>query len=261
MEGFSLSKAYLDVVDREGRCAISYQARLAWGPLALRWDGLSLFEPGREPMHRSAWKTGDYAASPARIGGRHKVSVLCDPVGANISCEPWCEPFAVRLLDTGAGTLEWSCDAAGADVLVQADEGVTVGGAGYAEHLELRMPPWKLPIDELRWGRWHCADTRRSVVWIDWRGERPLTLVLEDGATQDRASIEDGAIHWAGRSLCLTASRTLSSRTLAEILGGAAPLATRLPPRWRSLEDRKTLSRGTLGNESGWAIHEMVRFP
>ena len=51
------------------------------------------------------------------------------------------------------------------------------------------------------------------------------------------------------------------SRTLAEVLRGAGRVVNRLPATWRALEDRKTLSRGILGDESGWAIHETVRFP
>lgn len=257
MEGFSLHKAYLDVVDAAGRCAIVYRATLAWGPLALRWDGLSLFEPGEPPVHRSSWRAirasrGDSSAHAGQKPGGN----ICDA-----TYDAWCAPFAARLLETPDGMLEWRCDAAGADVAVETKEGTTVRGAGYAEHLELRIPPWQLPIDELRWGRWHCPETQHSVVWIDWRGERPLTIVLENGVARDTASVGDTSIEWGDRTLCLGSAETLYSRTLAEILRGAGPLVTRLPASWRALDDRKTLSRSVLGAESGWAIHETVTFP
>ena len=59
-----------------------------------------------------------------------------------------------RLLETPFGSVEWSCDAPGAGVEIVCEDGVTIRGAGYSEHMVLAMLPWKLPIDELRWGRW-----------------------------------------------------------------------------------------------------------
>jgi hypothetical protein len=47
---------------------------------------------------------------------------------------------------------------------------------GYGERLTLTMEPWHIPADEVRWGR--IAHPTLSVVWIDWRGARPLTAVL-----------------------------------------------------------------------------------
>jgi hypothetical protein len=244
MDPFTLRKSYLDVVDGAGRCGIAYSAELAWGPFSLRWEGLSLHEPGRPPVHRSSW------------GGR-------GTIGLQVTCEPWCQPFATRLLATPSGTLDWSCDAPGAHVAIQSDDGVRIEGSGYAEHLVLAMLPWKLPIDELRWGRWIADGSRRSIVWIDWRGACPLTLVVENGSAHEAkdAAVDDATVRCGGTTLRLTGTTKLHSRTLDEILGRRASLLDRLPASWRTLEDRKCLSRAVVGDESGWAIHETVRLP
>jgi hypothetical protein len=243
MDPFTLRKSYLDVVDGAGRCGIAYSAELAWGPFSLRWEGLSLHEPGRPPVHRSSW------------GER-------DALGLRVTCEPWCQAFGTRLLDTPSGTLDWSCDAPGAHVAIESG-GVQIEGSGYAEHLVLAMPPWKLPIDELRWGRWISDGSRRSIVWIDWRGERPLTLVIENGAAHEAkdAAVDDATVRCGETALRLTDTTTLHARTLGEILGRKAALLDHLPASWRTLEDRKSLSRAVADGESGWAIHEVVRLP
>lgn len=258
MRPFTLGKWYLDVVDPAGRCAIAYRTELRWGPVALSWDAVSLHEPGRPAVHRSTWHTPDRAEAP-----RDEVAITSwrsDKLGCGVACQAWCPPFASRLLQSEAGTLDWSCDAPGAAVTFEFDDRAPVRGEGYAEHLLLAMPPWTLPLRELRWGRWLSAAPRHSIVWVEWRGERPLTLVIEDGSRQE-GGVSDESIRCGDRTLDLTGTETMYSRTLAEVLRGAGRVVNRLPATWRALEDRKTLSRGILGDESGWAIHETVRFP
>ena len=53
-------------------------------------------------------------------------------------------------------------------------------GLGYAERLVLTIPPWKLPIETLRWGRFLSPSD--WIVWIDWQGEHPQTIVYRNGA-------------------------------------------------------------------------------
>ncbi len=262
MEKFTLRKSYLDVVDATGRCAILYSAEIGWGSIAAGWDAVSLYEPGQPARHRSAWRTAaaSRGVAPAARGRAGGIEWRSEALGCRAACVPSSPAFAARLLDTVAGTLDWSCDAPGAAARFETDQGTAIEGAGYAERVVLAMPPWKLPIDELRWGRWVEPATKRSIVWIDWTGETRLALVLENGVRQADAAVGERSVHCAAGTLELSAARAIYSRTLAEALGGV-PLVNRLPARWRALEDRKTLSRGTLGSQSGWAIHETVRFP
>ncbi len=64
-----------------------------------------------------------------------------------------------------------------------------------------------------------------------------------------------------GDRLVLSDTDLLHARTLEDALQGLGPLLDRLPASWRAVEDRKSLSRGSLGTATGWAIHETVRFP
>jgi hypothetical protein len=271
---FELTKWYFDVVDPAGRSAIAYWTEMRCGPAAVRWESLSLHQPGTAPSHRSAIgiSTGpvrlrrpDCPDEPGVIRWNSR-ALSCD-----IECKPWTRRFVSRLFESNGESLDWSCEAPAATVTMNP---AGLAGDGYAECLTLSVPPWKLPISELRWGRWSCAATRRSIVWIDWRGRQPLTLVLVDGAPEPGARVHDDRILFESSELSLAGSRTLHARTLGEMVGGLGPIASRFPASWRGLEDRKWLSTGTLRRpiraglqacaspaDTGWAIHETVRFP
>ena len=64
-------------------------------------------------------------------------------------------------------------EAPAAEVSVSLRGFAPLRGTGYAERILITIPPWRLPIRELRWGRWIGEAASRSVVWIDWRGESP----------------------------------------------------------------------------------------
>ncbi|RPJ73483.1 MAG: hypothetical protein EHM24_07870 [Acidobacteria bacterium] len=162
--------------------------------------------------------------------------------------------------------MSWRCEAPAARMLVHLGREVAIEGAGYAERLELRLPPWRLPIDELRWGRWISDEGCRSVVWIDWRGAEPQTLVYTDAVRAREAAAGDNEVAAGGRRLTFADRRVLHQRTLGDLLGSLAPLLPALPRRWLALEDRKWLSRAVLDGPSerpaeGWAIHERIVFP
>jgi hypothetical protein len=145
-------------------------------------------------------------------------------------------------------------------------DGAALSGLGYAERLTLSLPPWRLPIDELRWGRWIAADGGRSLVWIDWRGAQPLTAVFVDGVRQEAATVDDDRVAGADVILVLTDQRTLHRRALRDVIGAVGPLTRVFPASWLDVEDCKWMSLGTLHVagarlETGWAIHEHVRFP
>jgi hypothetical protein len=139
-------------------------------------------------------------------------------------------------------------------------------GLGYAERLTLSLAPWRLPIDELRWGRWIAGDGLRSVVWIDWRGPRPLTAVYLDGAREPSAAVGDDVVTMGRSALFLTGRRVLHHRALRDIVGRSDALTRVLPEAWLEMQDCKWMSTGTLEatggrTATGWAIHEHVRFP
>ena len=95
-------------------------------------------------------------------------------------------PFGLRLFERDEGAVDWQCEACPLRLEITLPEGRSLSGLGYAERLTLGLAPWALPIDELRWGRWIADTGDSSMVWIDWRGSHPLTVVFVDGSRRRR---------------------------------------------------------------------------
>ena len=141
-----------------------------------------------------------------------------------------------------------------------------VDGFGYAERLRLTIPPWRLPIRTLRWGRYVSA--QRSLVWIDWTGESACRAVFLNGRPATAVRVDDDGVELAGGTRA-TFDRGLIVRsgTLGRTVLGAIPgLRSAAPARIFQVEECKWRSRTLVSaaggeSEEGWSIHEVVRWP
>lgn len=257
---FSFTKWYLDCVDADGRSVILYWAALAWHGLALTWHSVLLHEPDRQPLQRTSLVR---VAAPRRRSGA--IAWRAPALGCEVNAAPRQESFAVRLLDGERGAVDWHCEAPAAETSVEVTGHAPIRGPGYAERLVLTLAPWRLPIDELRWGRWVAADASRSVVWIDWRGARPATWIFVDGVRQPPGEVTEAGVATGGTSVQLDARKPLPARSLRELIGSIPPLRSTMPASLLALRETKWRSAGTLLEAereplSGWAIHELVSF-
>jgi hypothetical protein len=137
-------------------------------------------------------------------------------------------------------------------------------GAGYVERIFMTVPPWRLPIRELRWGRWLDSEASRSVVWIEWRGAAPRTWVFADGCRLDAAVTDEGVVA-DGARVVLDTTRTLHERAFAEIARTIPPLEAIVPAPLLELRETKWCSSGRLvkagtPGPSGHAVHEVAVF-
>jgi hypothetical protein len=152
-----------------------------------------------------------------------------------------------------------------AQVRIGADEHFR--GWGYVEHLRLSLPPWRLPICRLQWGRFINATD--ALVWIDWRGPYNRQAVYHNGAAVVAQVIGDREIRLADSETVLTLD---TSAVLREGALGATALAVlpnldRLfPAAMLNVRERKWLSRAVLRRPGqpdsvGMAIHEVIEWP
>jgi hypothetical protein len=204
MDRFVLTKWYLDSVDAGGRAAILYSTALTWGRARVGWHGVSICETDQRVAHRTSVAP---TPLPEREGDR--LSWRADAVGCEVDCRPTVSPFAQRLLERGDEFLEWRCEAPAARVNVTLTDAPPLFGVGYAECLSLTVLPWRLPIEDMRWGRWVSDDATRSLVWIDWKGAHSRTDVFLDGRPEPpplsatvayRPATSDSRWRHAGRS-------------------------------------------------------------
>ena len=253
---FSLRKWYLDCVSKSGDVCIAYRAELKLGAVELLASGVLRFD-GRGGL-RTRW-TARSCPEPA---GDEVLTWEAPALGVTARFERLDPPCQATLLDGPEGTVRWSCLHPRAEVEMWL-AGEQLRGAGYAEILELTVPPWKLPIEELRWGR--LLTPSHGLVWIEWQGSHPQRVVLLDGRPVPGELEEEGLRAGASRAR-LREPRVIRSGRIGEIVLAVAPALEQIVPgRVLGLAETKWLSRGALrvgsSEEEGWAIHELVRWP
>lgn len=256
---FHLAKWYMDCIADDGTTVIGYSARLSWKRLTLNYASYLLSVPGREPKSSTSLFVSEF---PLRRND--SVEWSCKGLDLRGSWKqrfPSVEKELLRNLD---GSIRWSCIMPGAEAWMKiGDE--TVRGNGYVEFLEMTIPVWKLPIEELRWGRF--VTETDSVVWIDWKGAHPLQTVFHNGLPITCDVVNDSMIRSADGKLLLTLDRStvLRSGALINTALKKMPMVESIIPKNVLMTDEcKWLSASTLrhnGTDStGFAIHEVVRF-
>lgn len=173
--------------------------------------------------------------------------------------------FEERLLGNEAGAVEWRVEAPAAAVSASVRGFAPLHGIGYAERIRITIPPWRLPIRELRWGRWIAADGTRSVVWIDWRGRLPRSWAFVDGVSVPAPQVTDEEVRAGATEVALGERRTLQARSLAEIVSTIPALGAMVPQSFLGLRQSRWCSDGLLREGhaapcAGRAIHEVVVF-
>ncbi|MDH4130389.1 MAG: hypothetical protein OEW17_09160 [Gemmatimonadota bacterium] len=251
---FLLRKWYLDVTAPDGSVAVAYWAEVRWG----RWvrHGSALF---RYPARGAAWRFGvPTGAGPAE--GETPLTWNATELGCRIRLTPLLPPSEHRLLDTPPAAVTWRAVAPMAEAEFRFNDGSHLAGPGYAEWVELRIPPWQLPIEALRWGRFLSPST--SLVWIDWQGEHPLRLILRNGVSVPPGTIADDMVRMGGGVLSLSDRLPLAHADVSVMLAPSVlrPVLARLSGVWQTRWLSRGLFTGTDGTAvAGTAIHEVVR--
>lgn len=254
--GFCLSKWYLDAVGESGDVFIGYRADLRWRRLAFSYASTltgGAHGPGTRSTVRPGEEPGFFEGALAWTEPALDVSATWREAAQAISRTLYASPV---------GAVVWRCLLPSARAEVARD-GVVLHGLGYAEHLSMTVPPWRLPIDTLRWGRFLSPE--HSVVWIDWEKEGDgRTWIFVDG-TEVQGRISEEGIFFEGGRVDLPASGRLVLRCgrlsyLLRNLRLPLPIQSCLPgfheTKWRT---RGVLECPGAPPAEGWAIHEVVR--
>ncbi|MSR06571.1 MAG: hypothetical protein EXR93_05840 [Gemmatimonadetes bacterium] len=257
-EPFSVVKWYLDCTDPDGRSAICYWVSVAWRGFALTWHSVDLYEPG-SPPHRASLTS---VPPPTLADGR--ITWSSPVLRCMATVEPRNPPLSAVLFQDDTGHVHWHCDAPIGLASIAVAGHAPVCGSGYAEHLEMTVAPWHLPITELRWGRWGDADTSRSLVWIDWRGKTNRAWAFLDGHEQDEIHVSDTTVSVGDTTLTLERHQTLVHRGLSDLLDPIPALRAVLPASLLKVSETKWRGTGTLSRPGSApvtapAVYEMVR--
>lgn len=248
---FRMHKWYLDCVTASGEAAIVYSAQLHWGVLRLGYSAVILAELGHEPDQRQTWRT-----DPPRPDGQ-ELRWASSRLGAE-GCWKQLDPGPEVQLHDG---IRWRCHQPGGPARLRLGSGRVLTGLGYAEELTLELPPWRLPFDELRWGRFIADAGAPAMAWIQWRKGLERGWCFQGRQTLDLDECTDDRVRFPQGRIVLHPGRPLREGfLLRELLGAGAELC---PGPLRMAHESKRLSRGTLedgtGFWEGWVIHERVQ--
>lgn len=252
---FAFTKWYIDCLDREGRLVIVYWTSLDWRRLRLTWHSVIRCVPGAPVRARSSVAPCPPPTQSANTihwgSSRLDCDIQLDGVGHGIAPQ--------RLADG----LTWSCAAPGARTTVRLGDSI-FRGTGYAELIELRVPPWQLGIEQLRWGRWIGDDAATSLVWIEWNADKSNRWVFIGNQRAKTAGISEAAVFADDATLTLDAPTVVIDRGLGHTIN-RIPALRAVAPRWLvgGREERRTragtLRRGAI-EMHGTAVDEIVEF-
>jgi hypothetical protein len=252
---FSLVKWYLDCVTDPGDAVILYCAELRWHGLHTTYSSVLSVEGGQVESQSSMAR---YRLSCA--GGQ--ILVELPKLGVSGSWQASAAPFQHTVYEDASGSVLWNCVQPRASVHLRVGDR-ELAGLGYAECLTVTLPPWRLPMRQLRWGRFVSPED--SLAWIDWQGSYSTSFAVHNGDRCEILSVSDSEVSMRDATLRMEESSSLRSGRLGDtILPGVPALGRLLPRSLFNIEEHKWRSRGILNaqdrSSKGWVIHEVVHW-
>jgi len=261
---FHLSKWFLDFVSESGDAMIFYSAKLKWHGWSASYTSWLQFNTLSGVTLKSRFRNVQIPQlkddlitwKDARFGVSGKWKSLAGVIKA-------------RLFDSEEGYLDWTCFQPASKVQLKIRDKV-LEGSGYAEQLILTIPPWKIPMDELLWGRF--GSEGNTLVWIELREKERRKWLLLNGARIENCIIEDDHISLPGKDLFLKLDQGVKLESEKKIFSVVEKLIRYIPGFSKVIpisflmaEEVKWLSKGELQIQgktitSGMAIHERVNF-
>jgi hypothetical protein len=256
MSTFRMSKWYLDCVTDSGDVSIAYTGSLQWGPVHLHYSNLR--EGGVLPRTQdSLWPQPEPEIENSVVRWHSKALSLTAEWTRDV------DELRETLFESAEGTIEWRCVAPRAWAKMG-----NFAGLGYVEQIMITVPPSKIPIQTITWGRFLTPTD--WIVWLAWTqpGCPPRQILYLNGAQVPNPVIEDDELRFGDGSR-LTLDRSLQIRTNdsdTSSLGSIPGLSGTFPMRLLQLNESKWRSKGALERPGqpdleGWAIHEELVWP
>jgi hypothetical protein len=260
---FLLTKWYMDCITPAGDAFVGYAATLSWKAIRLRYYATMVHRRNAPSESRSSLRTRSMpVAADGRATWHHH------PLKVAAAWTATADPIERVIYHCREGHIRWSCLMPRADAVVEfpGSSRQPFRGTGYLERLEMTVLPWRLPLETLRWGRFHSS--RETVIWIDMQGGLSNRLVFVDGTGVVFKTVADDLLESASAGERLELDRGVTLRRGAIGTGAlklGSPIRRIVPVSFLKLREHKWISRGilTVGGrtEEGLAIHEVVRWP
>jgi len=259
---FSLAKWYLDCVAENGDAIVGYSASLRWRQLSLEYSSI-LASRSSQGVETKATLLRGTRPLPGPDGVRWDCPHLAIQ-GTWKRLEP---SYQRAIFGASTTPLTWLCVQPRGEADIDAGDFGRFRGYGYVDFVEMAAKPWQLPLEELRWGRF--LSSTDSIIWMAFKGPWTESLVFHNGTLAQNGRVSDSEIACDDQGLCLTLEETqvLREGTLGSTALSVIPGVNKLFPdrilktkecKWRS---RGVLTSGDIILSTGWAIHEIVKWP
>jgi len=261
---FKLNKWFLDFVGSNGQAMIFYAAKLTWKGLVIPYSSWLNYDPSDGVSHKARFRN---IQMPEKTENLIKWNDSKFKVEGTWKAQS--KPLQARLFDSDEGYLDWQCFQPASQVQLHINNR-TLQGKGYVEQLILTAPPWKIPMDELRWG--HYGSNEYQMFWIELREEEKRQWLWLNEEKIETCIIEDDHISIPEKDITLKLDRdvVLESEkkifTVIEKLIHFIPEFKKvIPLNFLMADEIKWLSKGELQTRgktisAGVAIHELVKF-
>lgn len=263
-KNFHLDKWFLDFIGENREAMIFYAANLTWHGLSVSYTSWLQYDVTHGVRLKSRFRNVQMPKKEENliIWGDLKFGVS----GTWRSLE---NMIQARIFDSEEGFLDWKCFQPASKVQLKINNRV-LEGRGYAEQLILTVPPWKIPMDELRWGRFGSVET--NIVWIELREKEKKQWLWLNGDKIENCIIEDEYISIPHKDMVLKLDRgtVLEAEkkifsVVEKIIGYIPGFKKVMPINFLMADECKWLSQGEFQAHdqmlsSGMAIHELVNF-
>lgn len=262
---FSLSKWYLDCCTKEGEACIIYAAELTLYGIKLTYSSHLLCSPEGTLETKQTFLNGSLPVL------KEDSTIVCDSSKLNFhgTWSPLTPPAPrINQYEKNGKYCHWTCLQAKSQVDLSLS-GRAITGIGYAERLDMTLPPWELPVKQLYWGRFH-GEKGTTLSWIIWEGSFPFSILLRGNtpikADDLLASPSGNTLSWGNHSLFFHQTHIIRTGKIGDTVLPSLPSMIKglLPQKILNLKENKWFGDAVFSSgeekERGTAIHELVSF-
>jgi hypothetical protein len=227
--------------------------------LKTNYSGLIFCDTGGVTIEKSTFRKTSKPVINGAINFYHKF------LKTSISLNRIDDPITRSLYKEGEKIeLIWNCHHPRALVEITFN-GNTYKGLGYAETLLCPVNPLKLPMEELKWGRF--LSVSHTVIWINWKYKDSLNKIFLDGTEYNDALYENENIIFNGGMIKLEFSeiQIIRNGKLSGLFSKMKFLKTLLGSRLLDTVEIKYKAKTMLTRDSvflsdGWSLFEIVKW-
>lgn len=261
---FHLNKWFLDFIADTGETMIFYAAKLSWKGFSVHYASWIHYIPESGVTVRSHFRKVQVPEKKDKLITWHDDKFKVSGNWAALT-----KPLQARIFDGVDGYLDWHCFQPTSKVRLKIKDKI-IEGNGYVEQLILTTPPWHIPMNELRWGRFRSLHD--TMVWIELRKENKQQWIWLNGDKLINCRIEDDHIASAEKNFLLKLDCGVALESEKKIFQVMQKLCRYLPgfnqlmpTEFLMADNHKWLSNGEFQKNGspgtkGMAIHEWVNF-